>query len=156
LGSDVKALTLRHPWPWAITHCGKDIENRTWRPSPSQLKLNDLFAIHAGKAPTGKDLIEMRRTIGRLIISKMVPEESTVYAPPPHSSAIVAVVRFGGTTTLEGDVRLLPGWLEGPIGWHLMDTQVLPSPVPVSGKQGLWTLTADVEAKVRAQLKVQD
>lgn len=26
----VRALTLRGPWGWAITHAGKPVENRSW------------------------------------------------------------------------------------------------------------------------------
>lgn len=25
------ALSVRQPWPWAILHAGKDIENRSWQ-----------------------------------------------------------------------------------------------------------------------------
>jgi hypothetical protein len=27
----MKALTIRQPWPFAILHLGKDVENRVWR-----------------------------------------------------------------------------------------------------------------------------
>lgn len=43
------ALTLKHPWPWAICVAGKDVENRTW--APRQLRRGDRFAIHGGKQP---------------------------------------------------------------------------------------------------------
>lgn len=41
----MKALTVRHPWAWAIIHGGKDVENRS-RPT----KYRGLLHIHAGKA----------------------------------------------------------------------------------------------------------
>ena len=31
-----RALTLKQPWPWAIVHAGKNVENRTW-PVPPKL-----------------------------------------------------------------------------------------------------------------------
>ena len=33
-----RALTLKQPWPWAIVHAGKDVENRTWPVPPKLLK----------------------------------------------------------------------------------------------------------------------
>jgi hypothetical protein len=45
----VKAITLRHPWPWAILAMGKRIENRTWE--PKGLRPGDRFAIHGGRVP---------------------------------------------------------------------------------------------------------
>ena len=41
----MKALTVKHPWAWAIIHGGKDVENRS-RPT----KYRGLLHIHAGKA----------------------------------------------------------------------------------------------------------
>lgn len=46
------ALSVRQPWPWAMQHAGKDIENRDWRTSR-----RGRFAIHAGK---GMSLVEYR------------------------------------------------------------------------------------------------
>ena len=34
--SNWRALTLKQPWAWAISHAGKDVENRTW-PVPPKL-----------------------------------------------------------------------------------------------------------------------
>lgn len=30
---EIKTLSIKQPWAWAIIHAGKDIENRTWRTS---------------------------------------------------------------------------------------------------------------------------
>ena len=40
----------------------------------------------------------------------------------------------------------------GPIGWVLTNVVALPEPVPCRGFQKLWTLLADVERTVLAQL----
>jgi hypothetical protein len=37
-------LSIQQPWAWAILHCGKDIENRSWFTN-----VRGLFLIHAGK-----------------------------------------------------------------------------------------------------------
>ena len=31
--NDLKALSVRQPWAWAIVYAGKNVENRTWRTS---------------------------------------------------------------------------------------------------------------------------
>lgn len=46
------ALSVRQPWPWAMQHAGKDIENRDWRASQ-----RGRICIHAGK---GMSLVEYR------------------------------------------------------------------------------------------------
>lgn len=45
---NMKALSIRQPWPHRIFHEGKDIENRTW---PTRYR--GLFLIHAGKTFDG-------------------------------------------------------------------------------------------------------
>ena len=46
------ALTLRHPWVWAVAHLGKRIENRTWEP-PEDL-IGKHIAIHGSVSPKTK------------------------------------------------------------------------------------------------------
>ncbi len=42
--AEMRALTIRQPWAWAIAVAGKDVENRSWQTSH-----RGLLAIHAGK-----------------------------------------------------------------------------------------------------------
>lgn len=49
----MKALTIRPQWAHAIAWHGKRIENRT-RPFPRTLRVDERFAIHAGREP-GRD-----------------------------------------------------------------------------------------------------
>lgn len=49
------------------------------------------------------------------------------------------------------DARLSK-WYMGQVGWVLDEVVTLPKPVPCRGAQGLWTLPADVESAVLAQL----
>ena len=75
----MKALTLRHPWAWAIVHCGKDVENRTWK--PVGLEKGDFLALHGAVAPTAK----LARTGlfdaegGRLFV--VLPRQATTAGP---------------------------------------------------------------------------
>lgn len=47
---------------------------------------------------------------------------------------------------------LLGGYDYGRFAWRTRNLRVLKEPVPMIGRQGLWTLTADEERPVRAQL----
>ena len=58
-------------------------------------------------------------------------------------SGVVAVCRYGGAVRSSDSP-----WFEGPFGWVLAETVVLPRPVPCGGSQGLWPLPEDVLAAV--------
>lgn len=56
------ALSVRQPWPWAMQHAGKDIENRNWRTSR-----RGRIAVHAGKGMSlaeYRDCLDLVRQIG--------------------------------------------------------------------------------------------
>lgn len=136
----IRAITLVNPWPHAITHLGKPIENRSWGPKvqPSRLYL------HSG---VRWDL-EAAERLG-------ITETARASIP---TSAIVAVAVIGGVcrASLYSDAGLLcecGEWAEpGKKHWQLTDVTVLAEPVPCRGKQGLWTPAPHVIAAVRAQV----
>lgn len=47
---ELPALSIRQPWPWAIIHAGKDVENRDWR-----TRFRGRFLIHAAKGMTRRE-----------------------------------------------------------------------------------------------------
>lgn len=53
----MKALSIRHPWAWAVTHAGKRVENRDWHGGRAAywrgLQLVGPVAIHASKLHPG-------------------------------------------------------------------------------------------------------
>jgi hypothetical protein len=143
----MKAITLRHPWPWAVCRLGKRIENRHWR--PHGLPIGEWSAIHGGAPPKNLDGLDDVRCEARGLISRfghqLTPPLTLRDAILP---GIVAVYRFGGVLTESDDP-----WFEGPIGWKLDDLIVLPEAVPCRGAQGLWPVPEDVLAEVRRQSK---
>ena len=172
----MRGLTLRIPWSFAVTHLGKPVENRTWR--PRVLKLGEDFAIHAGRPPRlavdGKhytaagathidEIIEAIRWMDGLGLLKGHGPVAMRTLLDAGVSSVVAVVRFGGIVftgepainlTSEGPARWSGSkWFVGPIGWLLEDVRVLKEPVPCRGQAGLRELSPDVEVLVRAQLK---
>jgi hypothetical protein len=55
---DLRALSLTPPWPWAILHCGKRIENREAWLVPAYTACCEhrgMIALHASRLPTGVD-----------------------------------------------------------------------------------------------------
>jgi len=82
----MKALTLWRPWPAAIIHSTKRVENRTWVPPRWQLGKD--FALHAGKTVDDS-------TVEDLISAAMNMDEAGV-SPDllPGPLGIVAVVRL--------------------------------------------------------------
>ena len=62
---EVRVLTVRQPWAWAIIQGGKDVENRS-----GPTKHRGPLLIHAGSAfePDGYETVE-RLTTRRLLVS---------------------------------------------------------------------------------------
>jgi hypothetical protein len=122
------ALTLQIPWPWAIAHAEKRIENRTWAP-PARL-IGRVFAIHAGKAA---DVDGMKWLWKRGILSMPMPREAHV------RGAIVALATLDSVVRESDDP-----WFCGPVGWVLRDVFTLPVPIDCRGYQGLWPVPPEL------------
>ncbi len=160
----MRALTLRQPWCFAITHLGKRVENRTQRP-PAAL-VGKRIAIHAAKGVHPEyeaAAVEWMHARG-------------LWKPPSDGpcqglgdlaqGAIVATARIARWFKLSPGHKpdpetLAPGaapdeiqdspWFTGPVGILLADVVVLEEPVPARGMQGWWPVPADVEARVMEQ-----
>jgi hypothetical protein len=137
------ALTLKHPWPYAICFLGKRIENRTWRPRPSQLQPGSYLAIHGGVIPKGRALTEASDDLQRLKAQGLCPDHVTL--EETIMPGIVAVCLFGDV------VMSSPSpWFHGPFGWRLGHAFVLAEPVAHVGAQGLWRLQPEMRVEVDA------
>jgi hypothetical protein len=140
----LQALTLRHPWAYAITHLGKRIENRTWRP-PAAL-IGRSLAIHGGAVPKGAALAGAAHAMTILRISGLAPPITELLLAEAVTPGIVAVARVSGVVT-----ESLSPWFGGPYGWVLRDVFVLPEPVAVKGARGLWAVPGGAVAEIRRQ-----
>jgi hypothetical protein len=143
---NTRALTLIQPWAYAITNCGKDVENRSW-PAPTgpgqRMHWASTLLIHAGKTV---DLDDAHSTFTRL---------GCLLPPAPVTSAIVAVCRIAAVCApWRSSSRCTCGpWAaEGQYHWQLADVFALPQPVAARGRQGLWRPEPDVLAAVEAQM----
>ncbi len=122
------ALTLRPPWSYAVTHLGKNCENRPY-PPPVQEMGEDWLVIHAGKrwSPAAVTFME------GLGLSVPPPEEVV-------HSACVAVCRVVGFYSMRADNQMsMDRWaMPGGYPWQLDDIRPLVRPVAIPGQQGLW------------------
>lgn len=158
----MKAITLHPEWAYAITELDKRIENRSWNPPIDMI--NQRFAIHAGKKIGGirtrvqdaiSQVMEMAELAGwklndRFLLTKdgnytLVREELIV------TGAIVAIATLRGVS--ESVLKYPPHWgVRGQKHWHFSDVDVLPTPIPISGKQRLWKLSNETVEEIRWQL----
>ncbi|WP_161884436.1 hypothetical protein [Deinococcus alpinitundrae] len=146
--TEIRGLTLTHPWPWCIVKAGKDVENRTWHQGG---RVGMFLAIHGGVVPgqnTGKreearlDLAAAFKMVGltdgitpeALLSYEMgmrVTDEDQFFLP-----GIVAVAQLAAVTQSSTSK-----WAaRGQFHWLLADVTLLPEPVPHRGAQGLWTI----------------
>jgi hypothetical protein len=151
--SDLRALTIRQPWAWAIAYGGKDVENRSWRP-PLWCRT---IAVHAG-ARSGWDADGeisplVRRTWNEATAGSL--NRKTELMP---FSAIIATAQVSGChqdtecmSTLNG--QLCSPWAElDQWHWALAEVQHLPDPVSCTGRLGLWRVPIEAIGEVRRQL----
>jgi len=158
--TEIRGLTLTHPWPWCIVNAGKDVENRTWHPNRQGGRVGMFLAIHGGAVPgqnTGKreaarlDLAAAFEMIGSaaritpdaLLKYQMglpVPDEDQFFMP-----GIIAVAQLAAVTQ-SSTSKWAAG---GQFHWLLADVTPLAEPVPHRGAQGLWTIEPAALAAVR-------
>lgn len=140
----MKALTLRHPWAFAICYWGKRIENRSWRPQ-TELRIGHRFAIHGGRAPAGVDNVRYVIETGKELVKKfgLPPGFSDLTGNDIVRSGIVATAVLKDVVTRSDDP-----WFEGKYGWVLDEVIVLPEPIRCPGAQGLWTVPTSIEERL--------
>lgn len=160
----MRALSLSQPWCWAVAHpeVRKHVENRTWAPPIAMI--GQTIAIHAAKSWDGAKRYRARWDsdgIERAMSWDFTPIGYLLhygFEPPARkdlyvTSAIVAVATIDRVVTRPD--TLAPDqkrWYFGPFGWLLTNVRRLEEPVPARGKQGLWTVPAELEPGIEAQL----
>ena len=138
----MKALTLTPPWAFCITHLGKRIENRTWK--PPQSLIGQRFAIHGGKVPDG---LSRRQRLFDLLCD--IEDEHGITVSRPFSE-VLACFGIVATAVLESATTYsLDPWFDGSgYGWNLKDVIVLPEPIPCKGALGLWNVPEEIAERL--------
>jgi hypothetical protein len=138
----MKALTLWQPYATLIAIGSKRVETRSWH--TLHYEGRPWIGIHAAKR-TPK--VELRLAFQGPVIRAALTAHKITPADLPHG-AIVAVARLVGCGSAADTDRFTwneqgQGWFgPGRWAWMLDDVRQLPTPVPATGAQGLWTIPA--------------
>lgn len=130
----MKALSIRQPWPWAILHAGKRVENRCWWTS-----LRGPVLIHAGKGMTRDeytdfvDFYEDDIACPRWIDWPAVP----AFADLPRGGVV------GRATIVDCVTRYDSAYFCGPYGFVLADVWPVPF-LPLKGALGFFDVPREV------------
>jgi hypothetical protein len=143
---EIRGLTVRPPWSWAIAYAGKTVENRTWC-----TRYRGLIAIHAGMRPDRAAFADPRLLAFYERLDSPIPRYDC--------GRIVVIAELTDCHRWEGACK--PGqlacspWAVTTMGtWHwvLSAVRPLPTPVKCKGALGLWRLPGEAAKAVRAQL----
>lgn len=147
----MRALTVRQPWAWAIAAGFKLVENRSQRTTH-----RGELAIHAGLTWSDRGGSDPR------ILGIAKTDADAVFRSRFPLGAVLAVADL---VDVHPDVGCCRPWGESSYEeaggvvrtsvWHYVfdpDVAALAEPVPCKGALGLWPMTDDVAALVRAQL----
>lgn len=139
----MRALTLRQPWAYCVTHLGKRVENRTTKP-PKGL-LGTRIAIHAGLVLDEDASPPVDPPDTMAAVREIALQRGCIVA----TACIVALsMSAEGLRSLGYDAR----WFTGPVGIVLDDVRVLRDPILCRGKQGYWQVPPEVEARIVAHV----
>ena len=134
----MKALTVKQPWPYAVFHLGKDIENRDW-----DTRLRGVIAIHTSKKVNRSEYLMSAAAIAHIIgDAYKVPLQSEL----PHGQ-IVGLVEIVDCV----DHSDSP-WFFGDYGFVIRNPVLLPEPIACSGALSFWDVPETVETEIRRQL----
>jgi len=131
----MKAISLIQPWATLVAIGAKKIETRSWA-----TKYRGELAIHASKNYPGKfKKLEQQEPF----YSALRP--GGVYAYPElYCGKIIAVVKLVDCVSITLDnippepERSFGDYTPERYAWILEDVRLLPEPVPVRGRLGLW------------------
>lgn len=155
--SEIRGLTVRQPWAWAIVHGGKDVENRTRSLGPYRGPI----AIHGGLT------FDWTANIGDSPIGTAIAERPDALVNDVflvgHVMGVVDLVdvHVDGDAECSGDDpwgRCSPWaqWsdVDHPTMHHLVlrNPRPLAEPIPWRGALSLWRVPDELEARIREQV----
>lgn len=131
----MKALSIRQPWAWAIVHCGKDVENRTWYTG-----YRGEVLIHACALPPRTNAGRIPRALQDELVDALDAIEQLVTLVGPLSYDMLRA-QSGGIVARARIVDCVreskSPWFVGPWGIVLADVTPIDI-IPCRGQLGLW------------------
>jgi hypothetical protein len=133
IDTSLRALSIRQPWAWAITHGPKRIENRSWRTN-----YRGLLLLHASK---GRN--RFRRNCESLAPIIELPEDAAF-----TRGAIVGVAELVDCVDVESRPELAanPFADPGSIWWLLQNVRAFSEPIPYTGSLNLFRVPRELVA----------
>ena len=143
MSGPIRAISLHQPWATAIALGLKEFETRHWS-TPYRGPLAICSALEWGP--------KTRDTAKRLAELLDQPD----LADPPRGF-VVALVDLADCLPMtyelvrqQSQVELvLGGWAPGRFAWRQANVRALAEPLPIKGRQGMWTLSASQAAAVQ-------
>jgi hypothetical protein len=129
----MKAITVHQPWATFLAYGVKRYETRGW-----STNYRGPIAIHAGRSMEGLELLmddEVESFVQKLELTKAVWTLGAVVAVGELTHIYRSEDMRDHLTPLE---LALGNYDDGRFGWEISNVQLLPAPVFVAGKQGLW------------------
>ncbi len=153
----MRVLTVRQPWAWAIVHGGKDVENRVRSLGP----YTGPVAIHVAlKGYDPSDLRWLRAPLGdgpmeradRLGVREAII--GVVDLVDGHRCRRLTGCKTGREAHDNMRRTLCSPWAEDGDVWHLVlaDPRPLTTPIPATGRLGLWRPDPDLLDAIQAQI----
>jgi hypothetical protein len=129
----MKAITVHQPWAALLAHGVKRYETRGW-----STNYRGPIAIHAGKSKEGLDFLlhdELAYYVNEAGLSAEIQTLGAILAVGELTHIYRSEDMRDHLTDIELD---LGNYADGRFGWEISNVQLLPAPVFVAGKQGLW------------------
>lgn len=151
------ALSIRQPWASAIIDGPKRVENRSWRPL---WQLPQWIAVHAsaGAERNAEGIVANWRGIHRGLWDVQtgawpVAPVWTAWTDTPYRTGVL----LGAVEVLDvlPESEVDDAWAAGPLCWMLGRVVRLPTPLPATGRLGLWPLSRDDREAVEAAIALE-
>ncbi|MCF6126025.1 hypothetical protein EN904_12305 [Mesorhizobium sp. M7A.F.Ca.CA.001.07.2.1] len=123
------AISVRQPWPWAMMHCGKDIENRDW-----PTKIRGRVCLHAAKGMTRDEYEDCLATIHEISLTH--PFKPGLMLPAFEELPRGGIV--GTVDIVDCVAESASPWFFGRYGFVLRNVELLDEFIPVKGALGFF------------------
>lgn len=142
---DIRTLTVWQPHATLIALGEKKIETRSWMPGDVVLPV--WLGIHAGR----ENKKYLRDLLNMMPLSYVFNKHRLSWKDLPlgYLIALVELVELRPTAyyreRIQGQELEFGDYMDGRVGWKFGRVVKLDTPIQLTGKQGLWTATVEVE-----------
>jgi len=145
----MKALTLWQPWATLVAIGAKQYETRSW-----QIAYRGRLAIHAAKSKKGKAFFYDKPFRSALVNAGYPDFRWLAFGQIIAVCQLVDIIRITEDSLNDMARRelALGDFTLGRYAWRLQGITILPYPIPVRGRQGLWEWDYSAELPAMREL----